>query len=258
MSGWKRNARASRHGNSPRAVIPQRAASVARPKSGPIIPTSLSLFRNLCLGKPAYVLGGGVSLERANPELAKGHIILGANEALWAESLLGFPPVDYWMCYDCNPLNRIDPKQYLACKIVLSDPGRVLSRRGMDCHCPSEHIGPIDGRGNGFIVIRKGKSEFTADADCVRGEISTLHGLLHLALVMGCNPIHIRGLDCGNKSADGRFHWWEKKGGASQGQCTFDPMIPLFRDALRRLVGFGINITVGQGTMFAGEFPAGE
>ena len=210
---------------------------------------SAQTWRDAHKGQPAYCLGGGVSLERQRPEPMAGAVVFGTNEQIWAPARLGLPALDYWVFYDGTIPARLPVNFYnRPLKIVLEPAARMLRRQGFR---------DGDGRGNTFALVGRGGRPFR-DAEEIYEGGSSLLGAVHLAWIMGCRPVHVRGLDL-ERGPDGRAHWWETKGArASADSEAWRRMAPCFRALFSAMQADGVAVTVGRGTKLAGEFPAGD
>ncbi len=174
----------------------------------PIEPRNPQLFRDREKGRPAYVLGGGPSLLEDRPSDMSGACIIAVNHSIWAPERLGTPLVEYWLFGDLQLCLDVDVRKYpAASKWTAERAAAYCMGLGLT---PSE-----DGLGQTFFPFQLGgQLRIKLERPYLNPTYSTVQAAIHLAWILGCDPIHVRGLDLG-PDADGRMHWWGEPGEAT-------------------------------------------
>lgn len=215
---------------------------------------SPQVFRDRARGRPVFVIGGGTSLLEQDPAELEGAVLVGVNHAVWARERLGFPELDYWVFYDAALVREVKVEDYPGPrKLVLPGAGRALERRGF--HPAGIETGE-EGHGSTFVLVRSTSSgPISPDAEALVAQRSSLHGALHLARILGGDPIHVRGLDLAF-GPDGRSHWFQGPGGRARTPLrVYQRMQPFFLSALLAVQAGGVRLTVGKGSAFEERFP---
>lgn len=163
-------------------------------------------------GRPCWVLGGGPSLLEQDPaEVTGTHlkhgIIIGVNHhgVLLADHGYGYP--DYWVGLDLG-LVDLHPELFFPgprCPGAIKLFPRLVGTR---LECGGYQYGG-DGRGMNWLEIEAHHNLTPERWTRVLGSaISTVGAGLHLAVIMGCDPIHVRGLDL-KRDSEGRINWYD-------------------------------------------------
>ncbi len=212
------------------------------------------VFRDRARGRPVFVLGGGVSLLEQDPAELRGAVLVGVNHAAWTRERLGFPELDYWVFYDAALVREVKVEDYPGPrKLVLAGPARALGKRGFR---PADPCRGEEGRERSFVLVRStGTGRVSPDADALVIQRSSLHGALHLACILGGDPIHVRGLDLA-AAPDGRTHWFQAAGDRGRSPLrVYRRMQPFFLSILRAIRASGVRVTVGEGSPLAKRLP---
>jgi len=200
------------------------------------------------------VIGGGVSLLRQDPAELGDAVLVGVNHAVWTRERLSFPELDYWVFYDAALVREVKVEDHPGPrKLVLAGPARALGRRGFH---PADPARGEEGRGRSFVLVRStGAGRVSPDADSLVIQRSSLHGALHLAWILGGDPVHVRGLDLAVAS-DGRTHWFQEEGARGRSPLrVYRRMLPFFLGILRTMKAGGVRLTIGEGSPLAEHFP---
>jgi hypothetical protein len=184
-------------------------------------------------GRPAWVLASGPSLLDVNPADLAGAVILGVNDAVRLHKERGFPKLDHWFGLDIETFERLDIRDHPGVRVWTD----------IQCGCF------LRGRG-----LRQGRDYETFLISCrpeltpTNGTLSTRHSsvapAINLAWLLGCDPIHVRGLDLKN-DAEGRTHWWDAPGtGKPNAAGTYDHQAEHLHDLIQTVRESGVVITV--------------
>jgi hypothetical protein len=203
-------------------------------------------------GLPAWVIGGGPSLLHQDPAEMLGAVVFVVNQHVETAPELGFPMADYWVFIDLEcPLNHghlfeRPPGRYPEpVKICDPMPGAFLMGRGFE---PGG-----DGRGRYFLPVTFAQSWRPRPDDTVPcAKASSLSGALHLAVMMGCNPIHIRGLDLQN-GPHGRVYWNDQPGAGAPNEPNYDFQRDYLHCVIQEYVTHGVRIDVKGASWLATE-----
>jgi hypothetical protein len=156
---------------------------------------------------------------------------------------LGFPEAHYWVFIDIEcPLRHghlfeKPPGLYPGpVKICEPMPGAFLMGRGFE---PGG-----DGRGKFFMPVSFTQTYFPKASDeALAAKGSSISGALHLAIIMGCNPINIRGLDLKN-GPKGRVYWNDAPGQARPLNPNYVWQREYLHQVIQQYLATGVKITV--------------
>lgn len=151
------------------------------------------------VGRPAWVLASGASLlavpmtERA--EMHRG-VVLGANDAvLLHQQLEGFPKLREWFVLDIGTFERLDPRCFAGVRVWTD----------FQCGCHLSGLGLRQGQD--YETFRVGSSwDSKPDSGSLNSGRSSITPAIHAAWLMGCDPIHVRGVD-GRTDGAGRNYF---------------------------------------------------
>lgn len=206
-------------------------------------PFNVAKMVGLHAGKPAWIIGGGPSLLRQNPKELRGGVVFAVNQHIEACYELGFPEPDYWFFMDVEfPLWHrhmflAPPGRYPnPVKLCEAQPGAFLMALGF------QNGG--DGRGGNFLTVAFGTALRPPKQSCVvHAKGSTISGCLSLAFLMGCNPIHVRGVDFKNDD-QGRQHWSDLPGTDVPGKQLYGQQRDYLHSIIQHFIKSGIEIDV--------------
>jgi hypothetical protein len=212
-------------------------------------------FRDRGAGLPGWVLGGGGSLAEQNPDAMRGGVVIATNHQIWAGLRLGFPPAKHWVFVDRKLADDVDVAAYpLPHKWVFDSVARKLDRQGFR---PANLEAGEEGTDCTYLEFQRSGMRIDRDAPFLHTSRSVLNVALHLAWILGCTPIHVRGADF--DLWRGKFHWWETEQYPHkriQNNNYYDMERPI-REDMRIIRASGVKVTVGAGTKLADEFPSG-
>lgn len=154
-------------------------------------------------GTIGFVVGSGPSVRHIDPELLKDHTVLSVNS-----SIKKFKDCDYYVCDDWDVMNwdYFDLARSLGCI-------KLLYRNNFHRH---EKLF----RTNNYIyyshkeyavngVIKPNNLKLTKSEPII-GARTVSASAIHLAYIMGCDPIVLLGSDC--KYEDGKRYFWQFPG----------------------------------------------
>lgn len=164
-------------------------------------------------GKPGWVLASGPSLLHQPPGEMIGGVIIATNQNVNAHKRLGMPRADYWVFGDL-----VVAQLWKAGKLDVHPETQKWSANLATAFLLGWGKRPADlaagerGTGDNFVnwLPNQGSmlSKQLPNLWCCR---RTTTAAVSLAWVLGCNPIHVRGVD--HKQDDsGRLHWWDAPG----------------------------------------------
>lgn len=204
-------------------------------------------------GRTAWVIGGGPSLLEMDPEeIQRNDIVFAVNHHVETVKI-GLPEAHYWIFIDIEcplyhgHLFEKPPGLYPGpVKICELQPGAFLMGRGFE---PGG-----DGRGKHFMPVSFSQTYFPKSTDLVpAAKGATISGALHLAVIMGCNPIHIRGLDLKNGPM-GRTYWNDVPGKASPSAPNYVWQREYLHQVIQQYLQTGLVITVKAASELVTEY----
>ncbi len=159
-------------------------------------------FKDIHIGKMAFVLGSGPSLRNLNPEILKGHISIAING-----SILKAPEADYYFSCDYGmvlwkswtTLKSLSCHIMMACNVGFTSFEHRLDRKVF------EDISEY----RRHYLKRKEGLEIDKNPVMISGS-SSVHSAIHFAHLLGCSPIILVGCDC--QYVDGKKHYGEFPG----------------------------------------------
>jgi len=171
-------------------------------------PVDIRSFRDREKGRPAWVLGCGPSLLDEEPEDMREGCMIAANHSIWATERLGLPMIEYWLFGDIALPIEINARNYpAASKWTCCRAAAYLLGQGLKT---SDH-----GTGDCFVCFGLGGSaKIKLDVPDLNPRRSTVQAAIHLAWMLGCDPIHVRGVDF-KAGPEERRHWYGLPGEAT-------------------------------------------
>lgn len=149
------------------------------------IPFILDCFVNKHKGQRCFVVGNGPSLNQLNMKLLKNEITLGSNRCY-----LGFAEWDfhfnYWACVDRLQIEQycLEYQDNLPNNIIKFVPFEYMPMLQFPNLCPINF--DYDGRP---------PYKFSGSPDIVYLGFTVTYTLVQIAVIMGCNPIYLIGVD---------------------------------------------------------------
>ncbi|MHA1470880.1 MAG: hypothetical protein ACTSSP_10020 [Candidatus Asgardarchaeia archaeon] len=164
----------------------------------------VSDFKDKYKGRIAFLLGGGPSLHDVDIDLIKDHVIIAVNSGI----------VKYPNCYafvsDDIGVKNWD---YYTELLPTLDCVKFLYRDKLKDHCSHldyvclfSHTWWYSPKERHFNM----KGLLLRDSEPIIGARTSMGSAVHLAYIMGCNPIVLLGNDCKFKS--GKRYFWQYKG----------------------------------------------
>ena len=201
-------------------------------------------------GKPAWVICSGPSLLHQPPGEMSGGVMIATNQNVNAHSRLGMPRADYWVTGDVAvsqlwKAGKLDVHPHT--QKWFAYPG-VAYLLGWGKTPADTEAGEL-GTGDSFITWHPNQGNMIAKTLPSLWCASRItNAAVSLAWVLGCDPIHIRGVDHGCDSR-GRLHWWDIPGADEHPSLAqYEESFIRGKKTLRTLLGAiqrdGVTITV--------------
>ena len=196
------------------------------------------VWRGLYARRPAWILGAGPSLLHADPEPMAGGLVIAVTDTIEAPAMLGFPPAEYWLFMDDGFTKGFDVRKR-------PEPIKLWCNTFPACHLLSQGLTPGGtGRGMTFLEPQVGTCREMSARDTQLNSVGSSVGMaLNLAVIMGCSPISLVGVDYCSDSA-GLARWSDQPG-------TVDPDAPCYghsreflHAAISHLRESGVEVTV--------------
>lgn len=157
-------------------------------------------FKDRHKGKIGFIIGSGPSVRNINPDKLKDHIVFSVNS-----SIKKFKDCDYYVCDDWDVINwdYFDFAKKLKCIKLLYRKSFQKYEKSLkleNCIFYSHNEYAING------IVKPNNLKLTKTEPII-GARTVMASAIHLAYIMGCNPIVLVGVDC--RYENGKRYFWE-------------------------------------------------
>ena len=149
------------------------------------IPQLLDAFEDIHKGRRCFIVGNGPSLNQLNMTRLREELTFGSNRCFMGFQKWGFH-FNYWSCVDRLQVEEygLEYQDNLPKEIVKFIPFEYLPLLQLPNSCPVN-----------FDYEWRPPHRFSGSPDVLYLGFTVTHTLMQIAVIMGCNPIYLIGVD---------------------------------------------------------------